>query len=142
MNAYIAHAGMQIINEIGVTAIRAWLETLAWRLIEGGRARGLELHGTDDVARRTATMAFVVPDSHAVGPAPELPVAVAYRGCDGAGPPCRSGRSSRRPPARCSTGTGRKPTAGASRGPWRGCPPSSTRRERGMFSPPDSDPQP
>jgi len=66
MNAYIAHAGMQIINEIGVTAIRAWLETLAWRLIEGGRARGLELHGTDDVARRTATTAFVVPDSHAV----------------------------------------------------------------------------
>jgi selenocysteine lyase/cysteine desulfurase len=66
MNAYIAHAGMRIVNDVGVPNIRAWHETLAQRLIDGGRARGLELHGTDDVARKTATTAFVVDDSHAV----------------------------------------------------------------------------
>jgi selenocysteine lyase/cysteine desulfurase len=66
MNAYIARAGIHIINEIGVSNIRAWHEGLAARLIDGGRARGLELHGTDDVSRRTATTAFIVEDSHAV----------------------------------------------------------------------------
>jgi selenocysteine lyase/cysteine desulfurase len=66
INAYIARAGMQIINEIGVPAIRAWLETLGRRLIDGGAARGLTLHGTSDMRRRTATTAFVVNDSHAV----------------------------------------------------------------------------
>jgi selenocysteine lyase/cysteine desulfurase len=66
INAYIARAGMRVINEVGVSAIRAWLEVLARDLIDGGRARGLTLHGTTDLARRTATTAFVVNDSHAV----------------------------------------------------------------------------
>jgi len=66
MNAYIARAGMEIINEVSPASIRAWHEVLARRLIEGGRARGLTLHGTDDVNHKTATTAFVVPDSHAV----------------------------------------------------------------------------
>jgi len=35
-------------------------------LIDGGRARGLALHGTADVAGKTATTAFVVEHSHAV----------------------------------------------------------------------------
>ena len=66
INAYIARAGMQMINEIGVSRIRAWLEILAKQLIDGGRALGLELHGTDDLDRKTATTAFVVDNSHAV----------------------------------------------------------------------------
>src|SRR5581483_11819653 len=52
VNAYIARAGMEIINEIGPASIRAWLEVVAQRLIDGGRARGLTLHGTDDLRRK------------------------------------------------------------------------------------------
>lgn len=66
INAYAARAGMETIASIGVPAIREWLEVLARRLIDGGRARYLTLHGPTDIARRTATTAFVVVDSHAV----------------------------------------------------------------------------
>ncbi len=66
MNAYVARAGMEMVTGIGVDKIRAWHEVLACRLIDGGSARGLALHGTADVGRKTATTAFVVHDSHAV----------------------------------------------------------------------------
>ncbi len=66
INAYVARAGMEIINGIGPAKIRAWHETLGRRLIEGGRSRGLTLHGSDDVSRKTATTAFNVGNSHAV----------------------------------------------------------------------------
>ena len=66
INAYIARAGLQIIDDVSPASIRAWHEVLARRLIDGGRARGLVLHGTDNVRQKTATTAFVVPDSHAV----------------------------------------------------------------------------
>jgi selenocysteine lyase/cysteine desulfurase len=66
VNAYVARAGMQTINELGVPAIRSWLEVLGQRLIDGGRARGLELLGTDDMAHKTATTAFLVDDSQVV----------------------------------------------------------------------------
>ncbi len=66
MNAYVARAGMQMINDVGVGAIRSWLEVLGRRLIDGGRERGLTLLGTDDMAHKTATTAFLVDDSHAV----------------------------------------------------------------------------
>jgi selenocysteine lyase/cysteine desulfurase len=66
INAYIARAGMQMINESGPRAIRDWLTVLGRRLIEGGRARGFTLHGTDDMVHKTATTAFLVDDSHAV----------------------------------------------------------------------------
>jgi selenocysteine lyase/cysteine desulfurase len=66
LNAYIARAGMEMLAEIGVDRIRAWHEVLARRLVEGGRSRGLTLHGAPDVARKTANTAFVVADSHAV----------------------------------------------------------------------------
>src|SRR5207302_1222624 len=36
INAYIARAGMEIIETVGPTKIRAWLEVLARRLIDGG----------------------------------------------------------------------------------------------------------
>jgi selenocysteine lyase/cysteine desulfurase len=66
MNAYIARAGMEIINSVGPAKIRAWLEVLGARLIDGGSSRGLTLHGTSDLRVKTATTAFVVRDSHAV----------------------------------------------------------------------------
>jgi selenocysteine lyase/cysteine desulfurase len=66
MNAYVARAGMEMINQIGAGAIRSWLEVLGRRLIDGGRSRGLALLGSDDMSCKTATTAFVVADSHAV----------------------------------------------------------------------------
>ena len=66
INAYVACAGMEIINALGPSNIRAWLVELGQRLIDGGRARGLVLHGSGDMRRKTATTAFVVGDSHAV----------------------------------------------------------------------------
>ena len=66
MNAYIARAGMEIINGLGVPNIRAWHTVLGQRLIDGGRDRGLTLFGTDDMFRKTASTAFVVSDAHAV----------------------------------------------------------------------------
>jgi selenocysteine lyase/cysteine desulfurase len=66
INAYIARAGMELIRETGPAAIGAWHEQLAARLISGGRARGLTLHGTDDPRHKTASTAFVVRDSGAV----------------------------------------------------------------------------
>jgi selenocysteine lyase/cysteine desulfurase len=66
VNACIARAGMAIVNDVGVEKIRAWHRVLARRLIDGGRERGLTLHGTTDVDRKTASTAFVVENSHAV----------------------------------------------------------------------------
>jgi len=66
INAYAARAGMETIAGVGVPAIRAWLEVLGRRLIDGGRERGLTLHGPDDMSLRTATTSFVVDDSHHV----------------------------------------------------------------------------
>ena len=66
VNAYIARAGMEIIDDVNPASIRAWHEVLARRLIDGGRARALTLHGTDNVRQKTATTAFVVSNSHAV----------------------------------------------------------------------------
>ncbi|HEX9895742.1 MAG TPA: aminotransferase class V-fold PLP-dependent enzyme [Gemmatimonadales bacterium] len=66
MNAYIARAGMQIVAEVGLERIRACHLLLARRLIEGGRARGLTLHGRSEVEAKTVSTAFVVSDSHTV----------------------------------------------------------------------------
>jgi selenocysteine lyase/cysteine desulfurase len=66
VNAYIARAGMELIAGIGVSKIRSWHEVLSQRLRDGGRARGLTLHGTSDLARKTANSAFTVNDAHAI----------------------------------------------------------------------------
>lgn len=66
INAYVARAGMEILNGIGVAKIRAWHEVLSRRLIEGGLERGLTLNGSTDVASKTVSTAFVVDDSHGV----------------------------------------------------------------------------
>ena len=65
-NAYVSRAGMEIVNAIGPAKIRAWHMVLAQRLIDGGRERGLVLHGIADVSRKSAVTAFTVRDSHAV----------------------------------------------------------------------------
>jgi selenocysteine lyase/cysteine desulfurase len=66
MNAYIARAGMEIINQIGPEAVRAVHCQLGSRLIERGRHLGLSLHGPADIDRKTVSTAFVVPDSNAI----------------------------------------------------------------------------
>ena len=66
VNAYVARAGLELVAGVGVDRIRAHHVELARRLIDGGRARGLRLHGADDVSRKTACTAFVVDDAHAV----------------------------------------------------------------------------
>jgi len=66
INAYVARAGMEMINAVGPANIRSWHLALSRRLIDGGRSRGLVLHGPDDVSRKTVSTAFVVPESHAV----------------------------------------------------------------------------
>ena len=66
INVYIARAGMEILNALGIPTIREWHTVLAQRLIHGGRERGLTLFGPDDVTRKTASTAFVVADAHAV----------------------------------------------------------------------------
>lgn len=66
ISAYVARAGMEMINAIGPTKIRAWHEVLGRRLIDGGRDRGLTIQGTDDLAKKTATTAFVVRDPAAI----------------------------------------------------------------------------
>jgi selenocysteine lyase/cysteine desulfurase len=63
---YIARAGMSIINSVGPRKIRAWVEVLGQRLIDGAIDRGLTINGTTDMSRKTASTAFVVSDSHAV----------------------------------------------------------------------------
>lgn len=67
LSAYVARAGLSIINEIGPANIQAWTTHLAGRLIDGGLARGLTIHGTTDLRRKTPSTAFVCPgDSHTV----------------------------------------------------------------------------
>ncbi len=67
LDAYIARAGLSIVNEVGPAAIQAWTDVLQTRLIEGGLARGFEIHGTTEVARKTPSTAFVCPSvSHLV----------------------------------------------------------------------------
>jgi selenocysteine lyase/cysteine desulfurase len=66
MNAYVARAGMELLLSIGVEKVREWHQVLSRRLCDGGRARGLTLHGTSDPARKTANTAFCVSDSHAI----------------------------------------------------------------------------
>ncbi|HVT40274.1 MAG TPA: aminotransferase class V-fold PLP-dependent enzyme [Gemmatimonadaceae bacterium] len=66
INAYVARAGMEIIAAIGPGTIHAWHTVLARRLIDGGRARGLVVHGPTDAEHKTASTAFLVRDAHGV----------------------------------------------------------------------------
>lgn len=61
LSAYIARAGMALIDEVGPAHIRAWTKQLSRLLIDGGRERGMILHGTTDVRQKTPSTAFVCP---------------------------------------------------------------------------------
>jgi selenocysteine lyase/cysteine desulfurase len=61
LNAYIARAGIELLQSFGIDAIRSWTDELSRRLVEGGARRGLRLHGTHDVASKTPLTAFVCP---------------------------------------------------------------------------------
>lgn len=64
--AYVARAGMEVIREVGPARIRDWTRVLSRRLLEGGAARGLEVHGPRDPSRKTPSTAFLVDDAGAV----------------------------------------------------------------------------
>ena len=66
MNAYIARAGMDVINSIGVEHIRDWHTILGQHLLDGGRARGLRVLGRDTMRDKTANTAFIVDDAHRI----------------------------------------------------------------------------
>ncbi len=65
-NAYVARAGIEMLEEVGLDAIHAWTGALSRRLVEGGLARGLTVHGTTDAERKAPTTAFICPDAHRV----------------------------------------------------------------------------
>ena len=65
VNAYIARAGLEIIHDVGPANIAAWTRALSERMMTGGADRGLILHGTSDVARKSPTTAFRVPGNSA-----------------------------------------------------------------------------
>jgi len=75
INAYIARAGMAVINEVGPTRIQAWTQRLSQTLIEGGRERGFTLHGTTDPTKKAPSTAFICP-----GRAHEVERRLAQRG--------------------------------------------------------------
>lgn len=58
INAYVARAGLGIIHEVGPARIAEWTRVLSARLVSGGAARGLALHGTGDPMRKSPTTAF------------------------------------------------------------------------------------
>jgi selenocysteine lyase/cysteine desulfurase len=67
LQAYVARAGMELLEGMGLDAIREWTEELSRALVVGGKERGLELMGTPDPRRKAPTTAFRVPgDSHEV----------------------------------------------------------------------------
>ena len=63
VTAYIARAGMRVINEVGPAQIQGWLDRLGQRCIEGADARGLEVVSPRDIRRKGGTTAIRVPGS-------------------------------------------------------------------------------
>jgi selenocysteine lyase/cysteine desulfurase len=67
LTAYIARAGMAVINEVGPAAIQAWTDVLSQRCIDGALARGFDVASPLDIARKAPTTAIRVgSDSHHV----------------------------------------------------------------------------
>ena len=65
--AYVSRAGMSQLLEIGLDAIGEWNAVLSRRLVEGGMARGLTVHGPGLSRPKAPTTAFVCGrDSHVI----------------------------------------------------------------------------
>lgn len=63
--AYIARAGMKIINSIGIENIYRWTTALSEHCVKGALARGLELASPTDLSIKAPNTAIRVPgDSH------------------------------------------------------------------------------
>jgi selenocysteine lyase/cysteine desulfurase len=58
-NAFIARAGLDVINEVGTANIAARMRELKQLLVDGGRARKLEILGSEDLDHSVATTAFL-----------------------------------------------------------------------------------
>jgi selenocysteine lyase/cysteine desulfurase len=71
VTAYIARAGMRMINEIGVANIEAWTNRLSAHCIAGADARGLEMVSPRDIRYKAPTTAIRVP-----GPSHDVEVAL------------------------------------------------------------------
>ncbi len=63
VTAYIARAGMHIINEVGVAKIQAWIDRLSRHCLDGAEARGLQIASPRDIRCKGATTAIRVPGS-------------------------------------------------------------------------------
>ena len=63
VTAYIARAGMHIINEVGVANIQAWTDRLSRHCLEGAEARGLQIASPRDIRYKAPTTAIRVPGS-------------------------------------------------------------------------------
>ncbi len=67
LEAYVARAGMALLNDLGMEAVGAWTRELSRALVAGGLERGLELVGPRDPDRKAPTTAFRCPgDAHEV----------------------------------------------------------------------------
>jgi selenocysteine lyase/cysteine desulfurase len=68
VNACVARAGLDVINEVGAEVIREWTLGLSRRLVERAHRHGLEIHGPQNPAERTPSSAFSCGalDSHQV----------------------------------------------------------------------------
>jgi selenocysteine lyase/cysteine desulfurase len=66
VEAYVARAGMAWLRALRLDAIGAWTRTLKARLVEHGRARGLEILGPTDPGLTSPSTAFACDDSHGV----------------------------------------------------------------------------
>ncbi len=66
LEAYVARVGMAWLRELGLENVAAWTRALGARLVDGGRARGLEPMGPTGSGDKTPTTAFRCADSHGV----------------------------------------------------------------------------
>jgi selenocysteine lyase/cysteine desulfurase len=71
LTAYIARAGMRMINEVGVANIEAWTNRLSQHCLAGADARGLEVASPRDIRYKAPTTAIRVP-----GPSHDVEVAL------------------------------------------------------------------
>jgi selenocysteine lyase/cysteine desulfurase len=66
ITAYAARAGMEIINNVGVENIKAWIDELSRYTIQQIDKRGLETTSPRDIRKKGPTTSIVVPDPHGV----------------------------------------------------------------------------
>lgn len=64
--AYIARAGLDVLEDVGLEAVASWTRALSARIVEGAAERGLRVHGPADPLARTPTTAILCPDAAGV----------------------------------------------------------------------------